>query len=259
MITIHLGHVVPPDHPGAIALERVDDYASVRQALRRELGHSEADLEVFVTTRLCDEWFWDMEGFPGVTVLHEDPVTLLRDRLRLALLPPELDNPGLIQQFGLLQLSPPMDRVTDAIAWALGAILNPVWAEEHPSYQHLTRLISWWAENSVAPELQPLTNHHLNDWRGQADGLLRDAYTRLQENPHKATLFLCGWQALAPYEEAMRRRWLEEEGWYLAGLQEIANKLGPLSLPAKAEKALSRKVEAYWGRRLQKLTQGAQT
>ena len=258
MITVHLGHLDPPDHPSAVVLRQVDDYANVRQAVRQELGRPDADLEVYVMTPLCNEWFWDLEGFPGVAIRHEDPATLLRDRLRLAMLPPELDDPGLIHRLGLLRLPTPPVRVGDAIAWALGGLLNPVWTEERPSYQHLTLLISWWAENSIAPELQPLVTHRLNAWRDQADGLLRDAYSRLQENPQKVVLFLCCWRTLAPYEETVRRRWLEEERWYLSGLQEIADRLGPLPLPVEAEKTLSSKVEAYWNRRLLQLNQEAQ-
>jgi hypothetical protein len=50
---------------------------------------------------------------------------------------------------------------------------------------------------------------------------------------------------------------LEEERWYLSGLQEIADRLGPLPLPVEAEKTLSHKVEAYWNRRLLQLNQEA--
>lgn len=258
MITVHLGRFDPPDHPGAVALRQPDDYASARQAVSRELGRPDADLDVYVMTPLCVEWFWDLEGFPGVTIRHEDPATLLRDRLKLATLPPELDDPGLVHRLGLLRLPPPPARVGDAIAWALGGLLDPVWAEEHPSYQHLTLLISWWAKSDIAPDLRPMLAHRLNAWRDRADGLLRDAYVRLQENPQKVALFLCCWRTLAPYEVAVRRRWLEEERWYLSGLQDIADKLGPLPLPMEAEKTLSHKAEAYWNGRLLQLNQEAQ-
>ena len=240
MITVHLGHLDPPD--SLLALSYCGRWM-ITQTLGRqcvkELSRPDADLEVYVVTRVVRRVVLGSRGLPRGGNSHEDPATLLRDRLRLAMLPPELDDPGLIHRLDLLRLPTPSVRVTDAIAWALGGLLNLVWTEERPSYQHLTLLISWWAENSIAPDLQPLLTHRLNAWRDQADGLLRDAYTRLQENPQKVALFLCCWRTLAPYEETVRRRWLEEERWYLSGLQEIADRLGPLPLPVEAEKTLS--------------------
>lgn len=258
MITIHLGCFDPPNYADTVVIQQVDDYIRARQTIRHGLSQVDVNMDVYVKVRTCDEWFWDLEGFPGVILRQEDQVTLLRKRLRVAVLPPELDDPVLIERLGLLNLPPPSTHISDPIAWTLGKLLNPLWAEERPSYEHLTRLIAWWVKIDMMPGLQPLLAHRLNVWRDQGDGLLRDAYARLQENPQKVMRFLCCWRALAPYETNVRRRWLEEERWYLPGLQEIADRLGPLPLPVEAERTMSLKAEAYWNSRLLHLNRETQ-
>lgn len=263
MITIHLGRFESVDSPAAVVVQQPEDYVPARQFIRQALSQPATRLEVYVLTRTCDGWFWDLEEFPSiVTLYHEDPVTLLREHLHLSAVPSELDDPVLIHQLGLLRFSSPIERVDDPIAWSLGELLDPLWCEVLPSYPHLTRLVGWWAgrEESLSVEIQPLVKRQLENWQSQTDGQLRDAYARLRsEDPMRAALFLCCWRALQPYERTTRQRWLEEENWYVPHWPAIADQLGPLPLPARAEKILSRKAEAYWNGRLPSLAQESLT
>ena len=257
MIRVHLGRVDSLDVPGAVIVRQPDDYLVARLAIRQVLGQLDASLDICVLTRICDDWFWDLQGIPGVWLQREDPVTVLRERLNLPALPPALDDPGLIQRLGLLHLAPP-GRGTDATAWALSALLDTAWGEDIPSYDHLTRLVAWFAEHEAPVELRLLIATRLHSWEELAQGALRDAYAGLQQDSARIVLFLCCWIALGTYNVDLRRRWLEEEGWYRHEWQKLAEKMGRLPLPARAERILSAKLEAYWNGQFAELKQQGQ-
>jgi hypothetical protein len=245
MITIHLGRQDSPMQSGVIVIRQPDDYITARHALRQALHEGDA-LDIYVLTRVCDEWFWDLEGFPGVVQRREDPVSLLCQLLDVTSLPSGLDDSELIQRLGLLRQPASSAAIHDVIGWALGSLLDPVWIEEEPSFAHFTRLIAWWAEHRIPQDLAVLVTQRLEAWKMKSRDSLRDAYEGLNGAPERIILFLCCWRVLQTYSDELRQRWLEEEGWYLPRWQSLVNKLGPLPMPEIAENTLSRKVETYW-------------
>jgi len=256
MIEIHLGVVDTEPRLGAEIIRKPQDYISARLAIRDAL-QSKQDLHVYVETRVCDEWFWDLESYPGVRLLQEDPVVLLCRKLHVPALPSKIVDPVAISSLRLLELPAPSDAVGDVSAWIAGHKLGKVWADTQPSYGHLTDLLTWLADNSVPEVLHAVAELRMELWINHSGGQLREAYHAIRQSPQKVTMFLCCWKALKKYDDETRARWLEEEKWYLADLQWLAEKLGDLPLPNIADKILSPKAEAYWHRRLTEFDQEA--
>lgn len=256
MIRIHLGRKETDQILGAEVIKQPEDFVSARVAIRSAQQASQ-NLEVFVLTRICDGWFWDLEGDPEIELLQEDPVTLLCRKLDLRSLPPEVSDPDFIIGYKLLDLPLPSEPVIDVAGWIVGHTLDPVWAMTDPSYQHLTGLISWLSSNAVPESFKPLADRRIRSWIERANGQLRDAYDAIRSNPQKNSLFLACWSGLSAYDNDTRRRWLEEEGWYVQGLTWVAGNVGPMSLPALADKKLGPKAEAFWRRRLNELDKEA--
>ena len=257
MIRVHIGAVEVHDSPNLVVIHVPQDYVPARLTIRSAIRNA-VELDVFVLTRVCDEWFWDLEADPRVQLLREGPVQRLCEKLHVTSLPPELDDADLIVSMRLLSLpAPPSRSVPDVTAWVAGATLGEVWAMLHPSYDHLTQLLQWWAVNTVPDVLRPITEQRMRTWKDQVDGLLQEAYRAIEQNPIGVMLFVSSWTALKVYDEATRVRWLTEEGYYLPSLQWLTDKLGDIPLPLAAQKALSRKVEAYWRRRLLEIERGA--
>lgn len=252
MIRIHLGVADAPDAADTLTLSQPEDYIGARLRIRDAL-RSGLPLEVFVLTRVCDGWFWDLEGDAEVQLLQEDPVTLLRRKLRVLALPPEVADPDLVISLALLDLPDPPEPVSDVVAWIVGHKLGEVWSVSHSSYEHATQLVAWWATRAVPTLLQPFAQRRLQIWIEQASGPLREVYRAMQQDPERSALALCCWQALKVYGDEIRRQWLQEEGWYLPHLVWLAERLGALPVPLKATKLLSLKAEAYWRRRLEEL------
>ncbi len=254
MIEIHLGIVDAKAPLGAEVVIEAQDYINARVAIRNALV-SKQPLHVYVLKRLCDEWFWDLENYPGVKLSREDPALKLREMLHVPTLPPEIADSAVIAALKLLELPPPEELVRDVSGWVVGHKLGAVWTVLQPSYAHLTDLLAWWSENAVPELLQPLSKRKMQSWIQQASGQLQAAYQAVMQEPGLSAKFLCCWKALKRYDEQTREDWLRELRWYLPELQWLADKLGDLPLPNEANKLLSPKAEAYWRRRLMELDQ----
>lgn len=249
MIRIHLGHVDAGSRPSSQVVREPDDYIPARKAIRDALRVS-ADLELFVLSRVCDQWFWDLEGYSDVQLLQEDPRDLLRAKLQTGALPAELSDPLAISELEILDLPSPVAAVDDVIAWVLGHKLGDVWLVNEPSYEHLTQLVAALATCPVPRLLEPLVERRILAWAGRAGGQIGEAYRLIAATGSRGISFLCAYRALKVYDEATRILWLEEERWYLPGLQWIADKLGELPIPLAVDSSLSPKAEAHWRRRL---------
>ncbi len=252
MIVIHIGVLEAEPQLGKELVRKPQDYIGARLAIRQALQAGQ-DLEVYVEARTCDDWFWDLESHPSVRVSREDPSLLLRQRLRVPALPPEIDDPVLINALRLMDLPEPQSPIQDVGRWIAGQKLGKVWETLQPSYEHLRDLVSWWSRNTVPQSLRPLAGRILRGWGGSANRPLRDAYEEVNKDPSTSALFLGSWQVLRGYDDVVRENWLREAGWYLPQLKPLADILECLPLPALANTVLSPKVEAYWTRRLVEL------
>lgn len=254
MISIHLGAVEAPAIPGAEIMREPGDYISARLALRDALRDG-VDLHVFVLTPVCEHWFWDLEGYPEVQLLQEDPVTQLRRKLQLPHLPVEVADADVIMGLKLLDLPDPAAPVTDVLAWAAQHTLGEVWSISQPSMAHLTNLLIWLASHPIPDGFAPIVKRRIEVWIDQSSGQLSEAYTCIQHDTSTSVLFLCCWQALKVYDKETRIRWLKEEDWYLQGLEGLAERLNGLPLPLVAQEGISKKAGPYWRRRLAEMDQ----
>lgn len=254
MIEIHLGVLGADESAGRVIVREPQDYISVRLAVREALRTGN-DLQVYVQTRVCDDWFWDLENSPGVKLSREDPPLRLCQKLGVASLPPEVADPALIMALKLLDLPDPIDTVQDVAGWVAAHKLGAVWTMQNSSYAHLTDLLMWWTDYRVPEVLQPLADRRMNSWIDNATGQLREAYQAIKQDPITSALFLCCWQVLQGYDDVTREDWLREAGWYCPGIGWLAEKVGELTLPRQANRELSLKAEAYWRRRLLELDQ----
>jgi hypothetical protein len=255
MIEIHLGAVDAKELPGITKVAEAADYIVARLAIRDALRTGQP-LDIYVQNRLCDDWFWDLEKYPGVKLSREDPTLKLREMLHVPTLPPELDDSTIISALKLLDLPPPAEAVRDVSSWVLAHKLGAVWAIMEPSYSHLTDLLVWWSNHTVLDLIQPLTKRKTQGWIQEASGQLQAGYEAVMWKPDLYARFLCCWKALSGYNEQTREDWLRELGWYFPEVQWLVDKLGDLPLPDEANKLLSPKAEAYWRRRLIELDQG---
>jgi hypothetical protein len=254
VISVHFGVLDPPALAGAEIISKPEDYVLARLAIRDAL-RTESDLDVFVLTPVCDRWFWDLEGYPQVRLLQDDPITLLSRKLHVPQLPLEIADSNVITALKLLDIPDPAEPIADVLAWVAGQKMDEVWAATQTSYRHITRLLAWMALNSIPSVLEPVAQRRLKLWVEQSRGTIAEVYRSIQNDAEKSILFLCCWQALRAYDEDTLVRWLKEEGWYIHNLREAVDNLGELPLPQVAQEKISSKARAYWRRRLEKLDQ----
>jgi hypothetical protein len=153
----------------------VEDYVSVRQAIRRALD-AQRRLTVYVTHRTVLAWLDDLRGYGPQNILWEDidPTKTFTDFF--GFVPPVLFDAKTVLALNLESLPRPQNGVlVDPIAWILGARLGAVWGEATASPQHLVLLINTiMSQPAPSPVLIPLLNQRLAAWtqdRSQYSGL----------------------------------------------------------------------------------------
>lgn len=249
MITVHIGlllrEAVPPDGE---AVRNTADYVTARQLIIDAL-YQGRDVDIYVLTRVCDGWFWDLNDYNDeVRVIDDSPVERLMTKLSGSYLPPRLmENPDLIIDWGLLDLPPPSDDALDVWKWIIGHKMGQVWTVEEPSASHLTELVLWYAEHGIEPPLERIAQERGRRWVESASGRLRSSYARFLEKPKENALSLLGWRALLSYDSNLVELWLADEGWYSAKLGDLVDILElPRGLPKSIRKKLNSKVQTYW-------------
>ena len=249
MITIHIGLLPREDAPpGAEAVRNTADYVTTRQLIADALDQ-DRDVDIYVLTRVCDEWFWDLNQYNDkVQVIDDSPVERLLRKLSISSLPQQLmENPELIIDWGLLDLPTPSDRMLDMWKWIIGHKMGQVWTVEEPSARHLTELVLWYAQHGIEPALKRIAEERGRQWVESASGRLRSAYARFLEKPEENALSLLAWRALLSYGPNLIEPWLADEGWYSAQLGDLVDILElPHGLPKSIRKKLNPKVQTYW-------------
>lgn len=255
MIKIHTG-ILPAEEipPGGEVLRDPVHYPLIRRFVYEALSQKR-DLEVFVLTRVCDGWFWDLNDYySDVTVVKDAPTERLKRKLSIHALPIDLEtSPELIIDLGLLDLPDPTESVENVWKWVVKHRLGEVWTEKVPSHEHLSQLVDWYldVDNVLDPILQPIVEHIAQDWIDLSSGKLRSAYARFMENPHTNAYSLITWHALTPYSSELREEWLAAQGWYSQKLEDLANILEPpQKLPKFVRNKLNPVIRTYWNTRL---------
>ena len=254
MISIHIGVVTTDNLPSSVVrvIRNTQDYAPTRQYIYEAL-FQEKDLEIFVLTRVCDGWFWDLvEYFDDVRLINDAPTERLKLKLLVNALPTDLtETPELIINLGLLNLPDPQKSIDDVWGWIMENKLGTVWTTEMPSQEHLSDLISWYLENRIEPILEPKTDQIIQHWVNTASGRLRSAYARFLENPWLNAYSLITWCVLTPYNRQLREEWLAAEGWYSQKLEDLADMIEPpQSVPKSIRLKLNPKLQTYWNTQL---------
>jgi hypothetical protein len=227
-------------------------YPLMRRHIQEALGRKE-DLEVFILTRVCDSWFWDLFDYHGDVIhINDTPTERLKRKLSVSALPIDLAaQPRLIVELGLLNLPDPSESVHDVWKWIIRHKLGDVWATEEPSKRHFSELVGWHIENIVDPILQPKAALIAQAWTDLASGKLRSAYARFFEDPHRSAYSLITWKALEPYDRELREEWLAAEGWYSQKLEDLAEMIDtPSELPRSIRDKLRPRVQTYWNSQL---------
>ncbi len=247
MIMVHVG--VLPEQPvpdDTLVLYEPENYPAIRHRIRAAIDGKE-NLDVFVKHPVCWSWFWDLEDYGFIRIVNDDPAEQLKRKLRAPMIPEELaENPWRILELGLLDLPDPSEKVDDVWAWIIEQKLGMTWTISEPSFQHLRDLADWYVDGVVPQELREKASEVERSWLSKATGKLKGAYQSFLQRPRQNALFLCCWQNLIMYDESVRERWLDEEGWYEPHLIWVAEKLPPLSFPNIARTRLSPKAHVYW-------------
>lgn len=254
MIRVHLGVDKLPTTISAETVRQPQDYIGARLAIRHAM-QAKTDLDVFVLTSVCKTWFWDLDGLPDVRIRNEDPVALLCRKLQVPSLPAEIADTEVITSLQLLELPNSNDPTMDILAWVAKYKLGEVWSVDLPSSTHFGQLVGWLACNRVPRILEPLARKRMQVWLARATGPILEGYRVLRKDPDRLVPFVCCWRALNVYDEELRIRWLDEEGWYIRELRSLASSLNELPMPSTAQKIISQKAEAYWRRSLKELDQ----
>jgi len=253
MIRVHIG-VLPTEEreQGSTLVENTADYPRAREQIYEALA-AETSLDVFVLTRVCDDWFWDLVEYHGdVTQVNDAPTERLKRKLSVNALPNDLaTEPELIIQLGLLDLPTPTEGVDSVWRWIVHHKLGEVWAIEEPSRGHFSHLVGWYIEHTIDPLLASRTDRIAQMWVSAASGKLRSAYARLFDDPRRNAYSLVTWRALAPYERELKEQWLADEGWYSKRLEDLSEMIEmPTGLPKSIRSKLQPKVQTHWNTRL---------
>ncbi len=249
-------------HTGVLPTEQLDDeslvvrepahYPIIRRHIHEALAQEE-ELEVFVVTRVCDGWFWDLfDYYSDVIHINDAPTERLKRKLSINALPTDLaTEPELIIELGLFDLPDPTDYVSDVWKWIIWHKLGEVWTTEKPSQEHFSQLVSWYIENTIDPTLSPRAEYIAQAWIDAASGKLRSAYAHFFEDPRKNAYVLITWRALVSYDRGLREQWLAAEGWYSRKLEDLAELIEmPTQLPQPIRSKLNSRVQTYWNTQL---------
>jgi hypothetical protein len=248
-------------HTGVLPTEQLDDeslvvrepahYPIVRRHIHEALAQKE-DLEVFVITRVCDGWFWDLFDYQSDVVHCNDaPTERLKRKLLVNALPTDLAKPELIVRLELFNLPGPTSGVSDVWMWIIQNKLGEIWTRKNPSQEHFSKLVNWYIEHIVDSILQPRAENIALAWINAASGKLRSAYARFFENPRRNAYVLIAWRALAPYDRELKEQWLAAEGWYSQTLEDLVELIeAPTQLPQPIRSKLNSRVQTYWNTQL---------
>jgi len=249
MITIHT-NVLPSEDISNdnLVVRNPEHYPRARQRIQLAITNND-NLEIFVLTRVCDGWFWDLFDYrDDVIQINDAPVERLKRKLAINALPTELvADPNLIIELGLLDLPDPFESVGNVWLWIVQHKLGEVWTIKEPSQEHFSQLVGWYIKNTVNPLLQSRTNQITQSWIDTATGKLRSAYVRFFEDPHKNAYSLITWRALEYYDRGIREQWLVSEGWYSRKMEDMAEILEtPTRLPKRIRSKLNPKINTHW-------------
>jgi hypothetical protein len=256
MITIHLlrhpSEEIPID---GVVLKDTEQYPAVRERISEALKQNQT-IELFVLTRVCDDWFWDLSDYRNdVLLINDSLVERLKRKLLIDSLPTDLmSKPEVILGLDLLELPNPAEETTDIWKWITHFKLGELWTAEEPSQEHFSLLVHWYAENTINPLLQYKVDELSKSWIQRATGKLKSAYARFFENPSRNAHLLTIARALLPYGQELREQWLAAEGWYSPKLEDIVDLIKlPNKIPVMLRNKLNPKILTHWNTRLKEL------
>lgn len=252
MIEIHIGILRQEKIPiGAQAIDDSKDYLAARNQIKEAIESNEM-LKIFVRTRSCDKWFWDLpEYFGTVEIIDDSPEERLKRKLGLQTLPARfaIASPQIIE-LGLLDLPNPSLHVSDPLGWVLRHKLGVVWDSPEPSGDHFSALVNWFAENIIPQELYSLAESQTEIWLLRSSGKLHSAYARLLEEPQPVALTIIAWQSLQQYDPSLVDTWLAGQYWYRRKAVDLAEMVGHMLLPSKPRRELNLRLQTHWVTRL---------
>jgi hypothetical protein len=257
MITIHMARSSSKDIPrDGIILEDQGYYPTVREQIYEALKRKH-NLEVFILTRVCDEWFWDLSDYNyDVLLTNDSPTELLKRKLTIASLPLDLaTKPDLIIELDLLNLPNPFGGEIDVWKWIIQHKLGEVWTIEIPTQAHFSQLINWYIENRVNPSLQFKIDEMVRMWIQKAPGKLKSVYALFFENPEKNSYIIIAARALMLYDQNLREQWLTSQGWYSPKLENLIGMVElPIKIPITIRQKLNSTLKIHWNTRLKEIS-----
>ncbi len=249
MITIHTNLSTSEDITNAnLVVRSPEHYPMIRRQIQEALTKN-GDLEVFILTHVCDNWFWDLLDYrDDVILINDAPVERLKRKLAINALPSDLvENPNLIIELDLLDLPNPIEKVGNVWTWITQYKLGEVWIAKEPSQEHFSKLVNWYVENTVNPLLQSKIDRITQIWIDTAFGKLRSAYIRFFEDPHRNAYSLITWSALSSYDHELREQWLASQGWFSRKMEDLAEMIeAPTFLPKPIRNKLNLKISTHW-------------
>ncbi len=257
MINIYISRSSSEEIPkGSLILEDQDQYPTIREQIYDALKRKQ-NLEVFILTRVCDEWFWDLSDYHrDILLINDSPAERLKRKLSVATLPSDLmANPDLIIDLELLDLPNPLEGVTDIWKWIIQHKLGDIWTIENPIQSHFSQLVNWYIDNTVDPSLQFKVDELTRLWIQKAPGKFKSVYALFFENPAKNAYMKIAARALLLYDHNLREQWLTIQGWYSPKLEDSIEMIDlPTKLPQTIRKKINPLLQAHWNTRLKDLS-----
>jgi hypothetical protein len=243
-----------PEGLSPLILKQTADYGDVRNRIH-EAVHGCHDLWVVVRDPVSARWFWDLNGYPNVTIVENDPRERLKEKLKKSTgLCTKLEqNPELIVSLALLSPSKPdpVEPVSNDWQWVVENCLGSAWTDNSPSWEHLTSLVGSYLQPQRSKEVLPqdLREEQRNksgEWLEKATGKLKKAYEWFLSKPGDHARALLAAQVLDCYPENLRWDWLDEINTDVSSAIQFASDLKIIPLIETAVEEVSKCVEAYW-------------
>lgn len=256
MITIHIAGSSSVEIPkGSLILGDQEQYPMIREQIYSALKRKQ-NLEVFVLTRICYEWFWDLSDYHcDVLLINDSPTESLKRKLSVTSLPTDLTtNPDLIHELEILDLPNPLEGGINVWMWIIQHKLGEVWTIENPIQTHFSQLVNWYIENTVDPSLQFKVDELAKLWIQKAPGKLKSAYALFFENPAKNAYLIITARALLQYDHNLREQWLTDQGLYDPKLDDFIEMIElPVKLPQIIRNKINSALQTHWNTRLKDL------